>query len=107
MTSTLIIIPAAYRDTLNPLIANHPAFPAATPQEFAVPLFPASDALQETETHYWLAHRFTPEQRQTITGMQASFPLAQVFDYDMNDNASFPAGKLAEIGLVTRRSDGI
>jgi hypothetical protein len=103
MTSTLIIIPAAYRDTVNALIASHPEFPASTAEEFAVPLYPVEDEAQETPTHYWLAHRFTPSQREAITALQAAgFPLADVTDYDLSTNPGHPGQRLVAMGLKTK-----
>lgn len=104
MTSTLIIIPTNLRGELNALIAMHPAFPAGTSQEFKVPLYDAGDELQETETHYWLAHRFTSEQRAIIDVLNESYPTCLVIDYDMDVNPQFPESKLQEMGLVRTKS---
>ena len=102
MTSTLIIIPAAYRDPVNGLIASHPVFPAGTAEEFVVPLYPVEGEAQETPTHYWLAHRFTPPQREAITALQAGFPLSDVTDYDLSTNPGHPGQRLVALGLTTK-----
>ena len=104
MTSTLIIIPAAYRDPVNALIASHPAFPKSRVQEFDVPLYPVGDELQEAPTHYWLAHRFTKGQRSTLALLHNQFPEAGIFDYDLQNEPGFPQTKLEELGLTTRTS---
>ena len=104
MTSTLIIIPAAIRDSVNQLIAARPEFPGARESEFTVPVFASGDVEQETPTHYWLCHRFTPEQRAMVAQIAAGIPSASVFDYDMATEPGKPAEILAALGLATKRS---
>lgn len=98
---TICIIPAALRETVNGIIASHPAFPAGTPEEFSVPLYAAADEAQETPTHYWLSHPFTPQQRAAVTQLAAAFPSAIVEDYT---DPEFPRAKLEALGLKTKTS---
>jgi hypothetical protein len=102
MTSTLIIIPIAYRDSLNAAIAANPAFPASRPEEFSINLYAASDKEQTTPTHLWLNHRFTPSQRAVIETMKAAYPDAVVVDYDMTETPGHPSTVLANLSLVTK-----
>lgn len=101
MNRTLAIIPAALRETVNGIVASHPAFPAGTPEEFSVPLYAADDEVQETPTHYWLSHPFTENQRAAVGQLAAAFPSAIVEDYT---DPEFPRAKLEALELKTKTS---
>lgn len=101
MSKTLCIIPAALRDIVNAAIYASPAFENKTDTEFRVPLYAAADEAQETPTHYWLSHPFTPEQRVAVGQLAAAFPTAIVEDYT---DPEFPAQKLSKLNLKTKTS---
>lgn len=101
MNRTLCIIPAALRNTVNAAIYANPAFENKTEHEFSVPLYAANDETEETPTHYWLSHPFTPEQRAAVAQLAAVFPTAIVEDYT---DPEFPAQKLFELNLKTKTS---
>jgi hypothetical protein len=104
MTSTLIIIPAAYRDPVNAAVAQQAAvFPDQRPEgEFHVGLYLASNVEQATPDFYCLCDRFTPAKRAVVEAMKAQFPDALVFDYDFKNDPGFPATTFAQLGLKTK-----
>lgn len=101
MNRTLCIIPAALRATVNAVIYANPAFENKTDAEFSVPLYDAADEAQETPTHYWLSHPFTPEQRAAVAQLAAAFPTAIVEDYT---DPEAPAQRLIDLGLKVKTS---
>lgn len=101
ITRTLAIIPAALRSTVNAAIYANPAFENKSEHEFSVPLYAADDEAQETPTHYWLSHPFTPEQRAAVGQLAAVFPSAIVADYT---DPGFPEQKLIDLWLKVKTS---
>lgn len=91
----LLVIPAADRAAANTAAATYfdPAGGAAT---FSVGLSPDGS---EPATHYWASAQFTDATYALLQQVKPAFPAAELIDYDLALEPSWPEEVLSVLGL--------
>jgi hypothetical protein len=98
MTRLLLIIKAEYLSSARAMAEDAPF--SLTAEEAARMFVPAGSADgRPPATHYWASGVFTQEHGLALANLSSSLPGADMEDYDIQTDPTFPQRRLEELGL--------